>query len=548
MSEELPLASECPRADTGGTSDTSQPVHLAKLCLNPPEQPLTPSLDDSSYGLLNTSLFENSPLPSPTLFPLVLTSVSLDSTSEEEPIGRHIYMSTNEYRLLSGDPTLTCPPFSRKGGQSVPLVFLYADGFSVLPPALDRLQRCVVDQLLQLIKELWPTRTSDADMCNKLLYSFANPLAFWHMVGEMRLKDLVARHQNGRNVVAGDAVQSVLNMIQQDLANDPFQPSLLYSVWSSIWDCLQGDEKKKLLSDELSTVPLESRLASEEMKIVYDAGRHYARTAIWIGFERCNNLDPLMHKHLVETNVLYQLGLQSEAFSKTDAVLLDLTKWDCICAPDASSTIKSKKYTLVFWEKTSRSDCKPSWSKVFGAIVHNLDVLHHHYLPENSTLVTTQMKAAVHYVYQQSSFDRHFPQGGVMVKSQGLQAKKALKCKMLNAVGQPETSSFATFAYCAGTHLDNDESASHGWVMERPKNMSRFQSNFVFPGFCLLVELSQGAHWFWHADKDEHGMTTNVVAAGDPGHWKAYATKGGVGQWTLVDTIPHAVAEAAVST
>jgi hypothetical protein len=38
---------------------------------------------------------------------------------------------------------------------------------------------------------------------------------------------------------------------------------------------------------------------------------------------------------------------------------------------------------------------------------------------------------------------------------------------MVNILGYPNTSTFATFGYCAALHVDNDDSATSGWVMER---------------------------------------------------------------------------------
>ena len=46
---------------------------------------------------------------------------------------------------------------------------------------------------------------------------------------------------------------------------------------------------------------------------------------------------------------------------------------------------------------------------------------------------------------------------------------------MMNKLGRPNTSSFATYAYCAGLHLDRDESATHGWVIKRGKQVSNGQ-------------------------------------------------------------------------
>ena len=43
--------------------------------------------------------------------------------------------------------------------------------------------------------------------------------------------------------------------------------------------------------------------------------------------------------------------------------------------------------------------------------------------------------------------------------------------KLVNMLGRPDTSSFATYAYCAGLHLDEDESVTHGWVIKRGKKV-----------------------------------------------------------------------------
>jgi hypothetical protein len=44
---------------------------------------------------------------------------------------------------------------------------------------------------------------------------------------------------------------------------------------------------------------------------------------------------------------------------------------------------------------------------------------------------------------------------------------------MMNRLGRPNTASFATYAYCAGLHLDSDESVTHGWVINRGKKVYR---------------------------------------------------------------------------
>jgi hypothetical protein len=77
--------------------------------------------------------------------------------------------------------------------------------------------------------------------------------------------------------------------------------------------------------------------------------------------------------------------------------------------------------------------------------------------------------------------------------------------------------------------------------------MTRREGNFVWGNHKLIVELNEGTHWFWCADVDAHGTTTNNVAMSYPGKWKASAIcddEDGIGQWTRVSTIPKAVADA----
>jgi hypothetical protein len=51
---------------------------------------------------------------------------------------------------------------------------------------------------------------------------------------------------------------------------------------------------------------------------------------------------------------------------------------------------------------------------------------------------------------------------------------KAKDKGLLNRFGRPNTSAFATYAYSAGLHLDSDESVTHGWVIQRGKEVHCF--------------------------------------------------------------------------
>jgi hypothetical protein len=58
--------------------------------------------------------------------------------------------------------------------------------------------------------------------------------------------------------------------------------------------------------------------------------------------------------------------------------------------------------------------------------------------------------------------------------------------------------------------------------------------------------LNEGTQWFWRANLDAHGTTTNQVVMRHPGKWKTpeKLDEGENAQWTRVNTIPKAVADA----
>jgi hypothetical protein len=132
--------------------------------------------------------------------------------------------------------------------------------------------------------------------------------------------------------------------------------------------------------------------------------------------------------------------------------------------------------------------------------------------------------------------------------------------KARNFLGYPHTSSFGTYAYCASSHTDNDESSSSGWVMKRSDTVSsctgnilprglielqqikRDQSNFVWTSHGLVVEMAENVFWFWNAPEDSHGTTMNDLALKHPRSYKTYvATEPERAQWTRVSVMTHAV-------
>jgi len=118
--------------------------------------------------------------------------------------------------------------------------------------------------------------------------------------------------------------------------------------------------------------------------------------------------------------------------------------------------------------------------------------------------------------------------------------------QLLNRYGAPNTSSFCTFAYCATSHIDDDEGITSGIVVERSESVKRNESNFVWQSHKLLVELQEGAYWFWDAPVHYHGTTMNHLALTHPQSYKLLASdRSHDGQWTLVNTFPKAVVDAA---
>jgi hypothetical protein len=127
-------------------------------------------------------------------------------------------------------------------------------------------------------------------------------------------------------------------------------------------------------------------------------------------------------------------------------------------------------------------------------------------------------------------------------------------------------SSFATYAYCASSHTDTDDSPTSGYVINRPDTVStdclccdttnysktyvqipRNESNFVWTSHNLVVELDHMTYWFWNAPKDAHGTTQNALSLRHPKSYKKYINKPGQkerAQWTRVFVIPTAVGDA----
>ncbi|KAF8074472.1 hypothetical protein FPV67DRAFT_1445537 [Lyophyllum atratum] len=112
----------------------------------------------------------------------------------------------------------------------------------------------------------------------------------------------------------------------------------------------------------------------------------------------------------------------------------------------------------------------------------------------------------------------------------------------INRLGYPNTSAFGTYAYCASSHVDRDDSCTCGWVMRRSAQMKRSESNFVWSSHGVVIEMAERLFWFWDAPNDSHGTTTNDLALSHPANYGAYIKSApDRAQWTRVTVLPSAV-------
>ena len=76
--------------------------------------------------------------------------------------------------------------------------------------------------------------------------------------------------------------------------------------------------------------------------------------------------------------------------------------------------------------------------------------------------------------------------------------------------------------------------------------MDGFGSNFFYSSHKLILELAEGATWFWDAQKDYHGTSVNSVSLRKGINWPKLARDDpDAAQWTLVSVFPRAVINAA---
>ena len=72
------------------------------------------------------------------------------------------------------------------------------------------------------------------------------------------------------------------------------------------------------------------------------------------------------------------------------------------------------------------------------------------------------------------------------------------------------------------------------------------EANFCYVSHKLLIELAEGAMWFWNATEDYHGTSVSSCALEKKVNWAKRAREDpDAAQWTLVSVFPIALTNAA---
>ncbi|KAJ8482679.1 hypothetical protein ONZ45_g14864 [Pleurotus djamor] len=114
---------------------------------------------------------------------------------------------------------------------------------------------------------------------------------------------------------------------------------------------------------------------------------------------------------------------------------------------------------------------------------------------------------------------------------------------LVNRLGTPDTTAFASYGYAAAFHVDDDDTITEGWISGRSSNIQSDESNFAWADFKVLLELEQHTHWTWDAKHHHHGTSMNRLCAQKPNSWKTWAKHHPEdGQWSRANVITHATA------
>ncbi|KAJ8694135.1 hypothetical protein PTI98_009069 [Pleurotus ostreatus] len=449
-----------------------------------------------------------------------------------------------------------------------------------------------VQSLWTYLIEHWPDKEGQPDVLFEVRFSLTDCPAVW-LLFKRHIPQYLSYCQNKGATQNFKIIGDLYSKLQKEVEEcGVFDSHLLQGMYDSFIAAIDrvvapmpGLEYALRMSDE----------ARKALQASYRAGKALRKQAIEVPVPRYSNGPPTDY-NMVENNLLLEQGIESGALKCDKVVCLD--GYNRVLAPPPG-----KAYAIMFCEQQPSEGPKD----YFGFVVYNAGDFSKAF-GTSDKLTLAEQETVQHNIQTKDHVQRGITQNGVMVKSTGLQqvsgrryqnlpsvensassnlkirtridhqkilydqmkeyhalgqakdfefmrglhapfAKEqmatATEYQLLNALGRPDTSSFATYGYGAGQHIDKDESVTFGYVTKRSPKVPRSESNFVWGDHKLIVELAEGARWIWRASRDRHGSTANSVALSNPNNWRTMCEKDPEAcQWTRVSTIPRRVAMA----
>ncbi|KAJ3529133.1 hypothetical protein NMY22_g9125 [Coprinellus aureogranulatus] len=331
-----------------------------------------------------------------------------------------------------------------------------------------------------------------------------------------------------------------------------------------------------------------SALRRASLNKIKNGAQACGKTSTFLGLKKLlpKEISEFTGKHLVETERLAELGKSHGAFSEGGYVNLAGRGFYRISAPDVEDPPKHAT-AVVLWEKEDDNDDQPTSEKIIGAVVYSPELICKAFSPDEE-YSEAEILLNRELLVEKANVDRQrLVNGGKMAKGRGAQSiygkaytmklphdlevhdgnvripiqageafiearheaflegflpefaalrkSAARKANLINKLGFPSVSTFATYGYAASPHSDKDVCPSSGWVVHRPPSLDRFTSNFVLTSHGVVIELAPNAFWFWRARDHEHGTTVNKDLITDPKlrYTKGYIQKNPDGaQWT----------------
>ncbi|KAF7426598.1 hypothetical protein PC9H_008967 [Pleurotus ostreatus] len=443
-----------------------------------------------------------------------------------------------------------------------------------------------VQSLWTYLIEHWPDKEGQPDVLFEVRFSLTDCPAVW-LLFKRHIPQYLSYCQNKGATQNFKIIGDLYSKLQKEVEEcGVFDSHLLQGMYDSFIAAIDrvvapmpGLEYALRMSDE----------ARKALQASYRTGKALRKQAIEVPVPRYSDGPPTDH-NMVENNLLLEQGIESGALKCDKVVCLD--GYNRVLAPPPG-----KAYAIMFCEQQPSEGPKDyfgfvvynagDFSKAFGTsdkltlaeqetVQHNIQfsfclvlwngvmvkstglqqVSGHRYqnLPSIEDSISSNLKIRTRIDHQKILHDQMkeyhaLGQAKDFEFMRGLHAPFAkeqmaiaTEYQLLNALGRPDTSSFATYGYGAGQHIDKDESVSFGYVTKRSSKVPRSESNFVWGDHKLIVELAEGARWIWRASQDRHGSTANSVALSNPDNWRTMCKKDPEAcQWTRVSTIPRRV-------